>query len=195
MLRSADRYFSSNLYNMVRVIERMAELIEAKGGEVERHDEELRIHTTGFDEKITRLIDRIDRIAEHILMNPSETEKNATRESIVHSLRSDLQELEQKKRLSPVISTRFVSLTADLWLRFKLDGYEYYFEVESNPFFPDRFTKATYGEHGVVYLEEIEAPEKIYYPNDMFNPVASVDTVADAAKDLLEYLERKRATI
>ena len=184
-----ERYFQSWEYNATRIINRLAELVEEAGGTVDRHDDELLIHTRGYDERIARkkaLIDSCDTYLNCL------NKYKLKRVKIKHKLeqaRKELAELIEKKEKAPTIRTCFVSLVSDLWIRFELDGYEYYFETEGNPFFPDKWLKKKCGSAGKYYMETIDCPDKFYCLDDMFNPVADESSVEDAARKLLDFFK------
>lgn len=187
------RYFSSSLYNMTRVVNKLAELVEQEGGEVERHAKDYTIYTRGYDERIYRLQDQIERIEKGYI----ESDKtDDVRKTAIERLTKELKALEQDKADAPVIETRFVTLTCDLWIRFVIDGYIYEIDFEDNPFFPDHYCKVPVGEKNSkkYYRDKIECEDKFYYPDDMFEPVAKDDTIDASAKCLLKYLKTRKTS-
>ena len=188
-----DRFFHSTMYNMTRAINRLAELVEDAGGKVERHSGELLIHARGYDERIKRAresLERAELVAKH--RGDGDGKHLIKAETAVENYRKQLQELEEKAQTAPVVKTNFVSLISDLWIRFELDGFRYEFEVENNPFFPDKWCKSpAAGEKRGYYWEEIEIGDKGYYVNDMFEPVADEKTIEDAAMWLLHFFQRQ----
>ena len=140
-----DRYFYPTMYNMVRVVNRLAEMVEKKGGKVERREEELSIHFRDGQ----------------------------------NNVRDDI----------PAVTTNFVSLIADLWIRFELNGYRYYFEVDNNPFFPDGYIKTPVGWDGKSYIDKIESGEKSWLYDDMFRFAAKEEVIDLSAAALLNQLE------
>ena len=188
-----DRYFQSTMYNMTRVVNRLADLVEEKGGTVLRHSDERLIHTRGFDESIQRLEKQIISINEEINRTPFWEEQKKLKKTREQTM-VEFKILEAEEKNSPVVSTRFVSLVSDLWIKFKLDGYQYYFGVDTNPFFRDSWSKGKTNSDRTIYLDEIDAGDKFYYTNDMFTPVADEETIETAAKGLLEFFEKAETT-
>ncbi len=182
------RYFYANEYNAVRMVNRLAELVEEAGGTAERHSEELSIYTRGYDERIGRLEDMV-RATEHFYSGDPDK-----RDAVLAKQKKELEDLRKERENAPVVKTRFVSLICDLWLRFTLDGFRYSFSTEGNPFFPDRWSKVPVGSDGQYYLDEIECSDKFYYPDDMFHPVAKEETIEKAAKDLLDFFVKQKAS-
>ena len=138
-----ERYFTPTLYNMVRVINRLAEMAENEGGKVEWREEDVTVHLRDG--------------------------KGNVRDEI--------------------ITTKFVSLVSDLWIRFELDGFRYYFEVEDNPFFPDGYTKTPVGWNGKSYIDKIESGDKHWLFDSLFRTDAPEETIDHAAAVLLEQLK------
>lgn len=97
-----------------------------------------------------------------------------------------------KKEEAPVVNTKFVTLVADLWIRFELDGYSYLMEFDDNPFFPDTVGKYPVNVDGMYYLDEIQAENKFYYPDSFFPSAAEESLVVEAAEKLLRYLRGRR---
>lgn len=186
-----DRYFHSVQYNMTRALNRLAELVEAEGGEVERHSDELLIHTTGYDEEIKTIKKQKENI-EAELRRWEVWPGNELKKDVLHDLTETLQEIEKNKEDAPVVKTRFVSLISDLWIRFKLDGFAYELSFDSNPFFPDKWCKAPVSGGKGYYMNEIEGGDKFYYVNDMFSPVASDETIEYAAAMILSHLKKQK---
>ena len=184
-----DLWFQSTKYNMVRVINALADLVEAKGGTVERQKEERLIHTRGYAEEIDSLKTRYERVRRAMIgMHPGDPAYD-TRAKALEEIRKKLSDTEEMENNSPVITTYFCGIIPDAWIDFTLDGYGYYFAPDSNPYFPDKYIKRPLGkdERG-YYLEEIEAENKCYMPDSMFTPVAPEDEIKAAAKELLAYL-------
>lgn len=183
-----ERYFAPAKYNMVRVINVLATLVERHGGKVKRTNETLHIHTRGYDAKILdlqRIYDSLsNRLEPHDLTEGEAEKKRKTLENISRKIT----DIENMKKMAPVIETSFISLISDLWIRFELNGCTYYFEVDDNPFFPDKFLKGKTGESIKRYMEEIECDKKTYYLNGIFEPVAEEKTILIAASDLYTLL-------
>ena len=140
-----DRYFYPTMYNMVRVVNRLAEMVEKKGGKVEWREEELSIHFRDGQ----------------------------------HKVRDDV----------PPVATKFVSLIADLWIRFELDGYRYYFEVENNPYMPDGYIKTPVGWDGKSYIDKIKSGEKNWLYDGLFRFAAKEEMIDMSAAALLNQLQ------
>lgn len=140
-----ERFLYPTMYNMVRVVNRMAETVRERGGRADPREEEV---TVFF--------------------------RDGNRE-----VRSDV----------PAVTTRFVSLTSDLWIRFELDGFRYYFQVDDNPFFPDGYTKVPKDWNGRGYLDSIESGDKNWLTDGMFRTAVSETEIRHAADALLKYLE------
>lgn len=194
---SMNRYFAPCHYNMVRAVNRLAELVEAEGGTVDRHSVPLHIRTRGYMEELNRTSDAVKRM-EAALRQEADCrpeELHQRRVNMLAKLKEHLAYLEQKQNEAPIIRTEFVSLVSDLWLRFKLDGYAYYFEVDDNPFFPDKYCKTPADGDGRYYFEEIDCEEKVYYPDDFFKPVAAEEMVDVVARSLLDFLKDKRVCV
>lgn len=191
MLYGKERYFPAVEFNAVRMINRLAELVREAGGRAEGHSEALYVHTRGYDERIGALRDRV--AGAKMYLKVCRPEKKDTAKEALDAFEAELCAVEGRKAKSPVVATQFVSLISDLWIRFSLDGYDYSFETEGNPFFPDEWTKVPSGGEGQCYRSEIEAGDKFYYPDDMFAPVAEEATVEKAAQDLLAFLRGQKA--
>ena len=87
----------------------------------------------------------------------------------------------------PAVTTKFVSLVSDLWIRFELNGFRYYFEVSDNPYFPDGYIKTPVGWDGETYIDKIE--EKLWMLDGIFGKAADEDTIERSAVILLDQLE------
>ena len=79
--KKKERYLYPTMYNMVRVVNRVAETVRERGGRADPREEEV---TVFF--------------------------RDGNRE-----VKSDV----------PAVTTRFISLISDLWIRFELDGFRY----------------------------------------------------------------------
>ncbi len=179
-----ERWFESSKYNITRVIEKLAETVETLGGIVE-DNEELIVHTRGYMEPIQRVKDTLDRVWK----DKGGTQKEQrVRANAIIALLDDLEALQKKEAEAPVIRTKRVTLISDVWIRFKLDGYEYTFSAEDNPFFPDHYSKTKIGTKE-VYRDEIECGNKKYFPDEMWSPVASEEVINRSAIALLEQLK------
>ena len=190
-----DRYFTASEYNMTRVVNRLAELVESAGGTVDRHTEERLIHTRGYDEKIDcakRNIERIDFMSQMGAGDKQHAEK------AIETLKSELSELQGLKESAPIVKTNFVSLTSDLWIKFELDGCHYYIQFDNNPFFPDGWYKipvADKDNRNAYYMDEIDGGDKEYYTNDMFAPVAKEETIEKAAEWIFDFMKNQKCTL
>ena len=151
VIRTRDRYFYRQHYNMVRVIGRLAEIVNERGGTAKGHSDELWIHLRGDDGAVLDI--------------------------------------------APIIKTNFVSNIGDLWIRFELDGYRYYFQSESNPYFPDGFIKKPVDWTGEAFLDKIESADKSWMTDDMFSDSADDNAIEDSAKRLLMQLRNIPATV
>ena len=94
-----------------------------------------------------------------------------------------------------MIPTTFVSCICDLWIRFELDGFRYYFDVDHNPFFPDSFIKEPANGVGKYYGENVEAGDKDWLWDELFRPVAEEETIEKCADVLLDFLEKQKVSI
>ena len=140
-----ERFLYPTIYNMVRVVNRVAETVRERGGRADPREEEVAVFFRDGNRKV----------------------------------RNDV----------PAVTTRFVSLTSDLWIRFELDGFRYYFQVDDNPFFPDGYTKVPEDWKGKGYLDSIESGDKNWLTNGMFRTAVSETEIRHAADALLKYLE------
>lgn len=165
MIFGNDRYFPPWEYNTVRMINRLADMVEDAGGRVDRSGDELYVHTTGYDASILQVRNKLKKCSAY---------------------RRELEELEMLREEAPVVRTCFINLVFDIGIRFTLDGYDYRFDSDGNPFCPDSWMKVTKGAQGVY--NSVEAIDKAYFIDDMMKPVASEETVEEATSRLFEYL-------
>ena len=140
-----ERYFYPVMYNMTKVVNRIAEMVREKGASADPREKELLV----------------------VFRDGEGTVRNEI----------------------PAVSTKFVSPISDLWIRFELNGYRYYFQVDDNPFFPDGYTKVPEDWKGKGYLDKIESGDKKWLTDDMFRTAVSEETVTKAAEALLRQLE------
>lgn len=186
-----ERYFSSCLYNAARMVNALAEMVKEEGGTVDDGNEELHIHTRGYDENLMRAEKNLS--SAELMVRGEEKgcsqQLHERRMAYIRRMESDIERLKSMKESAPVISTRFVSLVSDLWIRFELGGFRYTMEFDTNPFFPDNVLKVPAEGDGKYYMDDIQAEDKFYYTNSFYEPVASEDSVVESAKKLLEFLK------
>lgn len=132
----------------------------------------------------------VGRLAE-IVKEQGGTAKKHSDELLIHLRGRDGVVLDT----SPVVKTNFVSNFGDLWIRFELDGYRYYFQSESNPYFPDGFIKKPVDWTGEAFLDKIESADKSWMTDEMFSDSADDNAIEDSAKRLLKQLRNIPATV
>lgn len=188
-----SRWFAPVNYNMVRVANRLSELIEEKGGEVERHSDELVVHTRGYTRDLMDAKEHLETAANvYLSMSKKEDSEKMLEKGrqAMRKLLDEIDELKKKDEAAPVIRTRFCSLGADIWMRFELDGWNYYWQTEDNPFFPDGLIKKPQGSKAKYYLDEIDGRDKTWMFDDLFQPVAKEETIEKAARNLFTSLTK-----
>lgn len=164
-----DRYFPPWEYNAVRMVDRLADLVEEEGGTVDRHGDATYVHTTGYDEDIYRLREKVGT-------------GRARAEDLV-----ELRRFEGLREDAPVEVTRFIKLVFDICICFTLDGCDYRFETDGSPFFRDAWSRSPHGTKGELRM--VKDSDMFYYDDAMFSPVAPEDAIDRAARSLLGFLK------
>ena len=183
-----DRYYDSVNYNMVRVFGELARIIKKNGGDVECPGEPLRIHTRGYHEKIMDVSQRQSNALRELGLCDDPERRKICQER-VERLEKELSETVNLQYEAPVVETRFVTLISDLSIHFFIGGYMYYFSVDNNPFFPDRYTKKLIGRAVTVYSDQLSKDGwKPYLLDELFQPVASEKAIETSAQALYDSL-------
>lgn len=184
-------------YNMARVIEKMADIVAEKGGNVKFTGEGMTIKTRGYNphiEKTKKDIERMEtflRDTEGVYGNTSEDTKASLREA-VKKQQAEVERLEMAKQDAPVIKSRFMTKHGMFagCIKFTLGGLFWCFDFADNPFFPDTYAVALYREDGgptrytMRCLTEEDEP-KPYFADDLWSPCASDETIHKTARDIL----------
>lgn len=209
-----DLWFRGVEYNELRVLERMADLVLAKGGHVKftdngkvfaEKDGKMLIYTRGFNEQIDDLKKKI-RSAERHLERAGE---NAG--EVLHSKYVELETLKLAKATAPVINSRFVSqYTKDMeGITFTLPSADrftasgdyasdlYSFSFADNPYAEDLYKRIPLDDDNAYvgeFLSDALIPErglKPYFVDDMWTGCAKESTIDFAAEEILKLLVTK----
>ena len=184
-----NMYLDPVKYNMVRLLNRMAEKIEEQGGVVLTDNKKKKVHTRGYTYRIRDATSEIGALTGEYFKHPRNSPESRNILDSYGKLEEELTTLSQKQDDAPVVATVLLN-NGDLGIEFLLGDHRYTFYCESNPFYSDTFTKVPYGKDERVYRrDEIVCGEKFYYTDDMYQPVASTETIEYGAEKLLDFLK------
>ena len=179
-----DLWFSSVNYNLVRVLNRLAEIVEEDGGTVIYHDKEKLIHTRGFVEPIEKLRD-LKEATRKMLEMTLEDGPYISRMEAMNRIDKELSALLEEEKRAPVIRSKLVSpYGIGMWINFEIGGFQYHFGPDDNPFFPDGVSKIPVEAKGRYYRDVIESGNKPWLIDDLFKPVATDESIESAARTL-----------
>lgn len=179
-----DLWFSSVNYNLVRVLNRLAEIVEEDGGTVIYHDKEKLIHTRGFVEPIEKLRE-LKEATRKMLEMTLEDGPYISRMEAMNRIDKELSALLEEEKRAPVIRSKLVSTYGiGMWIDFEVGGFQYHFGPDDNPFFPDSVLKIPVGAKEEYYRDEIESGDKPWLIDNLFEPVAMDESIEKAARIL-----------
>ncbi len=177
-------------YNAVRILNRLAELVEEAGGAVAVTNDEVVVRTKGYDNALEGRRNERERLEREMIgLSPTTAWRKAALERRISILKKEEDVLKKERDEAPVVRTRFMDASLNYWIRFTLEGYEYNFLTEGTPFFPDRWSKKPEGSEDRVGMEAVPCGNKFYYPDEVFMPVAPRKTVEKAARGLFAFLK------
>ena len=197
-------------YNMVRVVEKLADIVIDKGGRVEDRSEGVKIRTRGFSEKIEKAEDMVRFYEVHA---KDHNIPQAKYDEGIAKAKKEVEDLKAAEEAAPIINSRFVSKyglsTGSLY--FVLDGTMYRFSFADNPFFPDTYSKIRLNKNGEYYGQyygmnlTTEDEIKEYFIDAMWEPCAAEECIAAVAEDIFtrlmdaapseRYIEKERRQV
>lgn len=119
-------------YNAARVITRLALVIENYGGRV-KYGKNAVISNRSIDNAIIEKQSRIERLKELNALN-NLTANEEKRDAVIKSLAQDIEELK-------TLNNEPLTVTHTSYISFIFNDFYYYFQVDSNPFFPFYYSK------------------------------------------------------
>lgn len=175
-------------YNMTRVLNRLADMVEQRGGTVNRNGEEKLIHTRGYVEHIRERQNQIE--AGQFALRVDAAHDREKTEKRIAELEKEKSELMQAEQDAPVVKTNFVGFSFGMGIHFELDGYSYSFYCDSNPYLDDHYSKIPIAKdlEQQYCSDAVEAFAKCWMLDELFRPVAEDDTIEKSAAILLDYL-------
>ncbi len=175
-------------YNMTRVLNRLADMVEQRGGTVNRNGLEKLIHTRGYSTRIQKCQNLIE--AGRFALKTSQTLDRDKTEKRIAELEKEKSELMQAEQDAPVVKTNFVGFSFGMAIHFELDGYRYSFYCDSNPYLDDSYSKIPIAKdlEQQYCSDAVEAFAKCWMLDELFRPVAEDDTIEKSAAILLDYL-------
>lgn len=175
-------------YNMTRVLNRLADMVEERSGTVNRNGLEKLIHTRGYSTRIQECQNLIE--AGRFALKTSQTLDRDKTEKRIAELEKEKSDLIQAEQDAPVVKTRFVGFSTGMAIYFDLDGFRYSFNCSSNPYLEDYCIKVPIvHDLEVQYCSDtVEAGSKHWMLDELFRPVADEETIEKSAAILLDYL-------
>ena len=175
-------YLKANQYNVARMMSRLAEIVKENGGRVKET-------TPGFIENRTIRTEQLKVQRDIELFEENPTTNPATLQARAAYIEKNADLLKANPE-----ETR-IRVTHLNWIAFILNDMYYYFEEDDNPFFPARYGKTRIIDaddaqkiNKDYYLNSIEAENKNYYIDPLWNNDASADEINDAAGRLYNIL-------
>lgn len=163
-------------YNAALMLSEFARIVENENGRV-KYGHAAIISNYSAEDARREYTEKIQRLEELEKQESKEIRRNALRE--------------YKNRLESIGPEREpVRVTHTSYISFVLDGFYYYFELDSNPFFPAHFIKTPIAEDGKRSLDAYLEDSKKEWAFDSFivGFYASKDDVKEAANILLNEL-------
>ena len=175
-------------YNMTRVLNRLADMVEERSGTVNRNGLEKLIHTRGYVEHIRERQNQIE--AGQFALRFDVAHDREKTENRIAELEKEKSELIQAEQDAPVVKTNFVGFSTGMAIYFDLDGFRYSFNCSSNPYLEDYCIKVPIvNDLEIQYCcDTVEAGSKHWMLDELFRPVADEETIEKSAAILLDYL-------
>ena len=186
-------YLPSFNYNLVRVINEVAYLVEMNGGKITyspASSNPVLVHTLGYDDEINEYESIVSSMA-HSISSGSESDefKALAYRGYVGSLNA----AKKARSNALVVATPYVCLGGRIEIMFELNGYLYSFESDGNPFSHDMYGKRKIRRNkrffaiDTISLDNVHESKK-YLCDELFKPVASERSIKKAADLLLSAL-------
>ncbi len=128
-------YLTSWQYNVCRIINELAKIVENNGGRVKPADGGT-IQNRSLMEKMKEARQRLEAVEKYAAEHP----ENGTTKQVLYEYQVELERLE-------AIPNEPIDATGS-YITFELDGYFYYFQLDDNPFFDHFYRKAKVLEDG-----------------------------------------------
>ena len=189
------RWLKGYAYNVARVLETIADMVVARGGEVRFKNDGMEIATRGYVPFILDKEEEIRRISEAISKAEKEDELQLRLDHL-QKKKEELEELKRKEQEAPIIRSRLMSkyVPEAGTIDFSLDGINYYLSMDENPLFPDYYYKVPDGETGHGEQLVPEDDPKPWQCNALLEPCAEAKIIRWSAEKLLELLFSKPFT-